>query len=113
MWVCPKCAHPADFPHSIAPWPGGWACEACGMRPPRDGEIAYLAPELAESVTTFNPEMFDTLVRIEETSFWFVNRAALIVWFLKKHFPDAMNFLEIGCGTGSVLLALRRSGVQF
>ena len=81
--------------------------------PHRDGEIVYLAPELAELTATFDPEMFDTLIRIEETSFWFVNRAALVVWLLKRHFPDAANFLEIGCGTGSVLLALRRSDVQF
>jgi SAM-dependent methyltransferase len=113
MWLCPTCAHPADFSPANDPWPCGWACEACGTRPRRDSEIAYLAPELAESTATFNPEMFDTLVRIEETSFWFVNRAALIVWLLKKHFPGAANFLEIGCGTGSVLLALRRSDVQF
>jgi SAM-dependent methyltransferase len=113
MWLCPKCAHPTDFPRSDDPWPCGWACKACGTRPRRDREIAYLAPELAGSAATFNPEMFDTLVRIEETSFWFVNRAALIVWLLKRHFPDAANLLEIGCGTGSVLLALRRSDVQF
>jgi len=112
MWLCPTCAHTADFSPADDPWPRGWACQGCGTGPRRDNEIAYLAPDLAESTATFDPEMFDTLVRIEETSFWFVNRAALIVWLLKKHFPDAANFLEIGCGTGSVLLALQRSDVQ-
>jgi SAM-dependent methyltransferase len=113
MWLCPKCAHPADFPHPSDPWPNGWVCEGCGTRLRRDGEITYFAPELAESADTFDPEMFDTLVRIEETSFWFVNRAALIVWLLKRHFPGAANLLEVGCGTGSVLLALQRSDLKF
>src|SRR5262249_55958885 len=36
-----------------------------------------------------------------------VNRARLINLLLKRYFPHAGNLLEIGCGTGSVLLALR------
>src|SRR5689334_19698929 len=111
MWLCQKCAHPAEFPRADDPWPSGWVCGACGTRLRRDGGIPYLAPDLAESDATYNPDMFETLVKIEETSFWFVNRAALIVWLLRRHFPEASSLLEIGCGTGSVLLAVQRSGV--
>jgi SAM-dependent methyltransferase len=113
MWVCPKCVHPASFEHADDPWPRNWACEACRTELQHRGDIPFLAPQLAESSSTYNPEMFDTLVKIEESSFWFVNRAALIVWLTKKHFPHGRKMLEIGCGTGSVLLALDRSDVGF
>jgi SAM-dependent methyltransferase len=55
----------------------------------------------------FDPGLFNTLARHEETSFWFANRARLITFLLRKFFPHTKSFLEIGCGTGSVLVALR------
>jgi 2-polyprenyl-3-methyl-5-hydroxy-6-metoxy-1,4-benzoquinol methylase len=105
--------HPANFKCADRPWPDEWACEGCRTELQHRSEITFLAPELAESSSTYNPEMFDTLVKIEETNFWFVNRAALIVWLVKRHFPHGGKMLEVGCGTGSVLLALRRSDIQF
>ncbi|WP_245439899.1 class I SAM-dependent methyltransferase [Microvirga aerophila] len=57
----------------------------------------------------FDPQFFDILVKYEETSFWFVNRAALITALLARYFPHAAELLEIGCGTGSVLMAIRKA----
>lgn len=71
--------------------------------------MAYLAPDIVDSVTSYDPSLFNDLVRFEEAHFWFVNRARLIVGLLRKYFPNARNLLEIGCGTGSVLLAIRRA----
>jgi SAM-dependent methyltransferase len=75
---------------------------------PHRGGFACTAPALAEGSHGFDAELFKKLVRFEETNFWFVSRAKLIVRLIKSHFPDVRNLLEIGCGTGSVLLALRR-----
>jgi SAM-dependent methyltransferase len=46
-------------------------------------------------------------MEIEERHFWFRSRNRLLNWALKTYFPDTRNLLEIGCGTGFVLLGLR------
>lgn len=33
----------------------------------------------------------------------------MIIWAIRKYFPNAQNFLEIGCGTGFVLSGIRES----
>ena len=109
MWCCPHCGLAAAFPNPDRPWTVDWNCERCRQSIPRRAGIPCLAPELADSAAGFDPNLFQRLVGFEESNFWFVNRARLIVRLLEKHFPDCRNFLEIGCGTGSVLLALRKS----
>jgi ubiquinone/menaquinone biosynthesis C-methylase UbiE len=106
MWRCPNCESAATFCGDRRPWPAGWRCGACGFRVRHYEDIPCLAPDLIGTDSGFNPALFESLMRFEETSFWFVNRAKLIVSMMRKHFPAARNFLEVGCGTGSVLLAL-------
>ena len=65
------------------------------------------APKLAEDNEGFNPENFATLFNLEAGNFWFRARNRLIVWALQRYFPEARNFLEIGCGTGFVLSGIR------
>lgn len=57
----------------------------------------------------FNRDAFRNLFEAEEKSFWFTNRNRLIVHYLKKYFPDMESYLEIGCGTGFVLKAVREA----
>ena len=47
-------------------------------------------------------------LRSEEGHFWFRSRNRLIVWALEKYFPGAESLLEVGCGTGVVLMAIDR-----
>jgi SAM-dependent methyltransferase len=67
------------------------------------------APELADTVSGFDPVSFATLVKIEATHFWFVARNELIVGLTNRFFPSAKRYLEIGCGNGAVLRALANS----
>lgn len=54
----------------------------------------------------FRSEFFEDLFEMEARSFWFRARNHLIVWALKKYFPESRSFLEIGCGTGFVLTGI-------
>jgi SAM-dependent methyltransferase len=56
----------------------------------------------------FPTETFALLAELEPRSFWFRSRNELIAWALRRYFPDAGSFLEVGCGTGFVLLGLRQ-----
>jgi SAM-dependent methyltransferase len=56
---------------------------------------------------SFDPDLFEPLAGVEERSFWFRARNRLIVSTVRRHFPAAGSFLEIGCGSGIVLAALR------
>lgn len=67
------------------------------------------APELADTVSGFDPKYFDQLSKLEAEYFWFVTRNELIVGLVDKFFPDARRFLEVGCGNGAVLGAIAKS----
>jgi SAM-dependent methyltransferase len=59
---------------------------------------------------SYDPSRFAALAAVEKDHFWFRSRACLIVWALRKHFPRAQSLLEVGCGGGNVLAAIRQSG---
>jgi SAM-dependent methyltransferase len=109
MWCCPNCGRDAEFRDTWRPWPPDWVCMACQFRLTYREEFVCLAPETLQCPSGYDQKLFGELVRFEESNFWFVNRARLIAELVRKHFPIANNFLEIGCGTGSVLLALRKA----
>jgi SAM-dependent methyltransferase len=67
------------------------------------------APELANTVSGFDPKYFDELSELEAKYFWFVTRNELVVGLVNKFFPEARRFLEIGCGNGAVLRAIAKS----
>jgi len=67
------------------------------------------ASQLADTVSGIDPAVFDELAELEAGYFWFVTRSELIVGLANKYFPDARRFLEIGCGTGTVLRGLAES----
>lgn len=86
-----------------------WRCPSCGQQPRTDGDIPVLAPDLVEGDGTDADYPFDVLVRAEASHFWFRNRASLISWMIRTHFPAARSILEVGCGAGGVLQAIQRS----
>jgi SAM-dependent methyltransferase len=71
--------------------------------------VPLFAPELADTVSGFDPVHFARLAEIEATHFWFVARNELIVGLARRFFPNANRYLEIGCGNGAVLRAVAQS----
>jgi SAM-dependent methyltransferase len=55
----------------------------------------------------FDPTMYASLVQVEHTHFWFQARNEVMTWLVRSYAADAKRVLEIGCGTGFVLNALR------
>src|SRR5205085_11939785 len=54
-------------------------------------------------------ESLDVLTRFSEGHFWFESRNELIRWLVRQYASRARRVLEIGCGTGFVLSALRQA----
>jgi SAM-dependent methyltransferase len=90
-------------------WPLDWRCPACGNQVAKADGISMFAPTLADTVSGFDPIAFAALAAIEDAHYWFLPRNELIVGFANRFFPDARNYLEIGCGNGAVLRALAQS----
>jgi SAM-dependent methyltransferase len=63
----------------------------------------------ATSPTGYDAALFETIAALEPTSFWFRGRNKVILWAIGRWFPDARSLLEVGCGTGYVLSAIRAS----
>jgi SAM-dependent methyltransferase len=89
-----------------------WDCTHCGWHAVNRRGYVDLAAEGGHD--GFLTESFALLPELEERSFWFRNRNALIGWALDAYAPAAASFLELGCGTGYVLqgLAQRRPEMQ-
>lgn len=104
MKRCPQCSTPYNA--------ADWICPACGFAPPLLGGFPAMAPELAHSGAGFQPEAFAELAALEAGNFWFRARNRLIVWALRRHFPQIKRYLEIGCGTGFVLSGVAQAYPQ-
>jgi SAM-dependent methyltransferase len=90
-------------------WPLGWRCASCGQSVAHSDGMCVFAPELADTISGFDPKAFDMLSEAEAKHFWFVTRNELIVGLIDKFFPDARRFIEVGCGNGAVLRAVAAS----
>ncbi|OAF01338.1 methyltransferase type 12 [Bradyrhizobium centrolobii] len=90
-------------------WPAGWRCPACAHVVAESAGIAALAPELADTVSGMDPSSFKLLAEVEDEHFWFVARNELLAGLAARFFPDARQFLEVGCGNGAVLRAIALS----
>jgi len=84
-----------------------WLCPACGWTPPRRLGFFSFAPNITAEAAGFKAEFFNQLAATEKDHFWFRSRNRLLAWALQTFFPHAQSLLEIGCGTGFVLLSLR------
>jgi SAM-dependent methyltransferase len=63
----------------------------------------------ASERSQYPAEAFDALAEIEASHWWFVWRNRIIISALQRAQPDIGSFLEVGCGTGFVLQAIRRA----
>jgi SAM-dependent methyltransferase len=99
MKFCLMCKEPFDDE--------SWKCPSGGHELAKSIGIVSFAPDLAAQNDGFDPELFRRYALLEEGNFWFVARNALLKKLMLRHFPQASNILEIGCGTGFVLANIR------
>ncbi|WP_242109653.1 class I SAM-dependent methyltransferase [Luteimonas aquatica] len=85
------------------------ACAFCGFAPGRIDGFRAFAPALASSSEGFDPEHHHALAALEAGNFWFRARNLLIVTAARRYAPGMSSFLEIGCGTGFVMGAMREA----
>lgn len=57
----------------------------------------------------FDVRAFAKLASTESGNFWFRSRNHLILWSLRRYFPKAKSFFEVGCGTGFVLSGIEQA----
>jgi SAM-dependent methyltransferase len=99
MRSCPQCGTPVMQRE--------WSCAACGWRAPVAEGMPLFAPAAASESEGFDPIYFEDLAQLESGNFWFRARNRTILWALARYFPRAESMLEVGCGTGFVLAAIR------
>jgi SAM-dependent methyltransferase len=105
--ACTRCAAQQEISPDSRLWPSDWRCPHCGFaHGSRDGFV-QLAPDLDDVNEGFELTSFEELRRIEDGHFWFTARNRMIRWLVQRFAPKAQRALEIGCGTGYVLFALR------
>ena len=95
MRVCLRCAAEIRAEN--------WHCEACGHAPALIDGFPAFAPQLAVDNDGYDDRYFEELFQLESGNYWFRARNALLLWALRRYFPAARDYLEIGCGTGYVL----------
>lgn len=101
MKVCLECEESFDAPT--------WICPHCGHAPETYLDFLSFSPSLARVNDGWDPAYSQRLAERESSNFWFRARNSLIVWALKRYFPGAQSFLEVGCGTGFVLSGIHEA----
>lgn len=86
-----------------------WQCPKCDtLVPLEDGFLAF-APALAHDNDGFESSSHEQLQILQHGSFWFRARNRLITDLVRRYFVNSQRALEVGCGTGFVLTALREA----
>lgn len=101
MRLCVSCGHTLQG--------SDWACGRCGWIAPAQDGIPQLSRLQGAQAAKFSPQDFESLYALEQDYFWFRGRIRLILWAFERYASGCRSFLEIGCGTGSVLAALARA----
>jgi 2-polyprenyl-3-methyl-5-hydroxy-6-metoxy-1,4-benzoquinol methylase len=91
----------------------GAECAACATRYPAPDGILRLTLG-REGAPGYDPHFFQTLERVEDRHFWFVERRAVILETLLRAAPEVAGagLFDIGCGSGGLLGFLSRSGIR-
>jgi SAM-dependent methyltransferase len=97
--VCLSCSTP--FSGAV------WTCPTCGYAPNRVDGVPVFAPEIADGHVGDAEYRLKDLSDAESKHFWFVARSRLIEWAIAQYFPSCRSLLDLGCGAGGVLAALR------
>jgi len=105
--ICPACSAADGIREGDRLWPTDWLCPSCGHKLVVRAGVPCLAPELDGEDVGFDSGAFQTLTKVESGHFWFQMRNELIAWLVLRYAPGATRILEVGCGTGFVLQALR------
>ncbi len=101
MKICPVCNHRFDTP--------GWICPACTGAPLSTSGFTSFMREEDDGQGGFDARYFPELYRLEEGHFWFRHRTGIILRIIDRYVADAQSVLEVGCGTGVVLAAIRHA----
>ena len=83
-----------------------WRCPSCGHEPAQRDGFRLFAPRVADD-EGYDPTVYRELADLEEGNFWFVARNRLLLHLMARFVPERGRVLELGCGTGFVLKALR------
>jgi len=57
----------------------------------------------------FPNSSFEYLATVESMHWWFEARNQVIIWILRSRASDIKNFLEVGCGTGFVIIGIAKA----
>jgi SAM-dependent methyltransferase len=60
-------------------------------------------------------EEYQKMCEVEEQHWWYKSLHLLVLKSIKKHFENdkTIKFLDAGCGTGGMLIALKKEGYQY
>jgi SAM-dependent methyltransferase len=107
--VCPRCGAPDKIVDGSLLWPKDWRCGCCDFVLDVKNDFVRLSADLDEVDEGFALESYEILSEAEDGHFWFSTRNDMIGWLIGRFAARARHALEIGCGTGYVLYALRNA----
>lgn len=84
-----------------------WTCPHCDFSPSFIGNFPLFSPALSEINDGQPKNSHHLLNHLQADSFWFRGRNQLIKNMISAYFPDAVDVMEIGCGSGYVLNGIR------
>jgi len=101
MRICPACS--ASYPGEVR------VCPTCGASFSSAGPYVDLTVDsISREGPRFAGKAAHMLVAVEESHFWFGQRALLVANTVATCFPEARTLLDVGCGGGCVLAAISR-----
>jgi hypothetical protein len=87
MRKCLSCGERTSLAPQERLLPPLWTCSQCGWAPDERNGVVVTAPELADTLSGFDPSSFSTIASIEKGHFWFEPRNRLITSFAQRFFP--------------------------